>query len=73
MAKSPTKVKSVRGRGMMIGFVVEGSPKDYLHACADSGLLVLTAGKDVIRLLPPLTISYDEIDKGVEILASVLK
>ncbi|MBQ8248630.1 MAG: aspartate aminotransferase family protein [Clostridia bacterium] len=73
MAKSPTKVKSVRGRGMMIGFVVEGSTKDYLHACADSGLLVLTAGKDVIRLLPPLTISYDEIDKGVEILASVLK
>ena len=73
MAKSPTKFKSVRGRGMMIGFVVEGSTKDYLHACADSGLLVLTAGKDVIRLLPPLTISYDEIDKGVEILASVLK
>ena len=73
MAKSPSKVKSVRGRGMMIGFVVEGSPKDYLHACADAGLLVLTAGKDVIRLLPPLTISYEEIDKGAEILASVLK
>ncbi len=73
LEKSPSKVKAVRGRGMMIGFVVEGSPKDYLHVCADAGLLVLTAGKDVIRLLPPLTISYDEIDKGVEILTSVLK
>ncbi len=73
MEKAPTKVKSVRARGMMIGFVVEGNPKDYLHACADAGLLVLTAGVDVIRLLPPLTISYAEIDRGTEILASVLK
>lgn len=73
MEKAPSKIKSVRGRGMMIGFVVEGSPKDYLHECADAGLLVLTAGKDVVRLLPPLTISYDEIDKGAEILANVLK
>ncbi len=73
MAKSPSKIKAVRGRGMMIGFVVDGNPKDYLHACADAGLLVLTAGKDVIRLLPPLTISYEEIDKGAAILADVLK
>ncbi len=72
MATNPTKVKSVRGRGLMIGFAVEGNPKDYLHECADAGLLVLTAGSDVIRLLPPLSISYEEIDKGVEILAKVL-
>ncbi len=73
MATNPAKVKSVRGRGMMIGFAVEGNPKDILHTCADNGLLVLTAGKDVIRLLPPLTISYEEIDKGVAILADALK
>ncbi len=72
MANQPSKVKAVRGRGMMIGFAVEGSPKDYLHACADAGLLVLTAGKDVIRLLPPLTISDAEIEAGAAILANVL-
>ncbi len=72
MASNPAKVKAVRGRGLMIGFAVEGNPKDILHYCADNGLLVLTAGSDVIRLLPPLTISYDEIDKGVEILAKAL-
>ncbi|MBQ8508533.1 MAG: aspartate aminotransferase family protein [Clostridia bacterium] len=73
MDKKPSKVKSVRGRGLMLGFQVEGNPKDYLHDCADNGLLVLTAGKDVIRLLPPLTITKEEIDRGVEILANVLK
>ncbi len=73
MESKPSKVKEVRGRGLMIGFAVEGNPKDYLHDCADAGLLVLTAGKDVIRLLPPLTISYDEIDKGAAILADILK
>ncbi len=72
LESKPSKVKSVRGRGLMIGFVVEGNPKDILHTCADMGLLVLTAGKDVIRLLPPLTITYEEIDKGAEILASAL-
>ena len=72
MAQKPSKVKSVRGRGLMIGFAVEGNPKDYLHDCADAGLLVLTAGKDVIRLLPPLTISDEEIAAGAAILAKVL-
>ncbi len=70
---APSKVKAIRGKGMMIGLAVEGTPKDYLLAAADAGLLVLTAGKDVVRLLPPLTISYDEIDKGVKILAEILK
>ena len=69
----PSKVVGTRGKGLMIGVQVTGSPKDYLHYCADNGLLVLTAGKDIVRLLPPLTISYDEIDAGVKILADALK
>ncbi len=73
MESKPSKVKSVRGRGLMLGFVVEGNPKDVLHECADRGLLVLTAGKDVIRLLPPLTITEAEMDAGAAILADVLK
>lgn len=67
------KIKEVRGVGMMIGVAVTVSPKDVLHDAFDAGLLVLTAGKDVVRMLPPLTITYEEIDRGVEILASVLK
>ena len=66
------KIKEVRGVGMMTGIAVTVSPKDVLHDAFDNGLLVLTAGADVVRLLPPLTISYEEIDRGIEILAKVL-
>ena len=66
------KVKEVRGIGMMTGIAVTVSPKDVLHDAFDNGLLVLTAGSDVVRLLPPLMISYEEIDRGIEILAKVL-
>lgn len=66
------KVKEVRGVGMMTGIAVNVPPKDVLHAAFERGLLVLTAGEDVVRLLPPLTISYEEIDRGIEILAEVL-
>jgi len=38
----------------------------------EKGLMLLTAGKDVIRMLPPLNISYGEIDEGLEILRAVL-
>ena len=68
-----SKVKSIRGKGMMIGIQVDGNPKELLHDAADAGLLVLTAGKDVVRLLPPLTITNYELDRGLEILAKVLK
>lgn len=66
-------VVSVRHLGMMIGVQVKGSPKDVLKKAFDAGLLVLTAGKDVVRLLPPLNISMSEIDEGLTILLEVLK
>ena len=57
---------------MMIGVQVKNSPKDVLKKAFDAGLLVLTAGKDVVRLLPPLNISMGEIDEGLTILLDVL-
>ncbi len=65
-------IYDVRGVGMMTGIAIKSSPKDVLKQSFEEGLLVLTAGTDVIRLLPPLNISYDEIDKGILILESVL-
>ena len=66
-------VISVRHLGMMIGIQVKSSPKDVLKKAFDAGLLVLTAGKDVVRLLPPLNISMSELDEGLSILLEVLK
>ncbi len=65
-------VEFVRGKGMMIGFMVKNkTAKEVLLACAQQGLLVLTA-KTLVRLLPPLNISYEEIDKALEIIHNVL-
>ena len=66
-------VTKVKGMGLMIGIAVTVPPKTVLAKCIENGLLVLTAGKDTVRLLPPLTISKGEIDKGLEILHNVLK
>ena len=66
-------VKSVSGLGLMIGIELENkTASDVAHAALEQGLLVLTA-KTKVRLLPPLTISYDEIDQGLAILAGVIK
>jgi acetylornithine/N-succinyldiaminopimelate aminotransferase len=58
-------VKEVRGRGLMIGVVLTVPPDEVKHAAIDQGLLVLTAGEDVLRLLPPLVISDADIDAGL--------
>lgn len=71
--ESMQNVKSVRGLGLMIGIEVEkGDAKEIAAKCLENGLLVLTA-KTLLRLLPPLTITYDEIDRGLEILEATLK
>ena len=65
---------AVRGRGLMLGLPLIGAaPKAVAAACVQSGLLILTAGADALRMLPPLTISYDELDKGLAILKTVLE
>ncbi len=67
-----SSVREIRGKGLMIGIAVTGNPKEYAHRAVDGGLLVLTAGKDAVRLLPPLNITYDEIDRGLAVLIKAL-
>lgn len=67
-------VKSISGMGLMIGIELENGKeaKDIVKKALDKGLLLLTA-KEKVRLLPPLTISYEELDKGLKILEELLK
>lgn len=66
------EVVSVDGMGLMIGIQLKSKVAgDIVKAALDKGLLLLTA-KTKVRLLPPLTISYEEIDKGLEILIGLL-
>lgn len=66
-------VTGVRGKGLMVGIGVTCSHKAAVSACLSGGLLALTAGSDTIRLLPPLNISYEEINAGLQILKTVLE
>ena len=65
------KISTVRGLGMMIGIETSASLSKIVEAARQKGLIILTAGENVIRLLPPLTISRDEIQQGIAILKEV--
>ena len=66
-------VKAVSGLGMMIGILPEKQKAaDIAKQALANGLLVLTA-KDRVRLLPPLTIDDAALEKGMDILTSILK
>ena len=69
-----SKVKSVSGLGLMLGIETdsEKSASDIVKAALEDGLMALTA-KDKIRLLPPLSITYEEIDAGLEILIKAIE
>lgn len=69
--ENKSTVTQIRGLGMMIGIETNENLADIVEAARGAGLIVLTAGKNVIRLLPPLTLTKDEIDQGVTILAQV--
>lgn len=66
------QVKDVSGIGLMLGIAVEG--KEAAEVVKDAlagGLMILTA-KDKVRMLPPLTISYEELDEGLAVFKKAL-
>lgn len=66
-------VKNVRRMGLMIGIELEsGNAHDIAVKCVENGLLIITA-KDLLRMLPPLVITYEEIDEALKILETTLK
>ncbi len=68
-----SNVKRVTGMGMMIGIETEkDNAKEIAQKCVANGLLILTA-KNMLRLLPPLNITYEEIDKGLAILKNIME
>ncbi|MFK7895119.1 MAG: aspartate aminotransferase family protein [Myxococcota bacterium] len=68
----PGKVLEARGRGLLRGLALPGAPGPVIDACRERGVLVISAGGNVLRLAPPLTISAEEIDEGLAVLRTVL-
>ncbi|SFY10625.1 aspartate aminotransferase family protein [Ruminococcus sp. XPD3002] len=68
-----SEIESISGIGLMIGITLKTKKaSDVVKKALENGLLILTA-KEKVRLLPPLTIDMDEIDKGIEILKQILE
>ena len=72
-ADFPGQLTAVRGLGYLVGLQLTSDPAPYLAALRERGLLVPSAGGNVIRLLPPLTATPGELAQAVEILRTVLK
>jgi len=72
IAKSSSKIRSVRGRGLMWGVELSVPAAPVVGAARDRQLLVLSAGPNVLRLLPPLVIEDADLDRGLGVLAEVL-
>lgn len=66
------QVKNVRRMGLMVGIEIDGDAHDAALKCVENGLLIITA-KNLLRMLPPLVITQEEIDEAVKILEKTLK
>jgi acetylornithine aminotransferase/acetylornithine/N-succinyldiaminopimelate aminotransferase len=71
-AVSPV-VRAVRGKGLILGMDVAVPARGIVAACMERGLLVLTAGDNVVRFVPPLIVTEADVDRAVGIVEAALK
>ena len=73
LAMKHNVIREVRGLGLMIGIETRFDVYNILMECMERGVLVLDAGRNVVRFLPPLVIEKQQIDKVVDVLDAVLE
>jgi acetylornithine/succinyldiaminopimelate/putrescine aminotransferase len=71
LAALPSVVE-VRGKGLLLGARLERPAGEVVDACRERGLLVLSAGPDVLRLTPPLVIGEADVEEALAVIADVL-
>ena len=65
-------VKSITGKGLMLGIETEKDAGEVINICIENGVLPIKA-KNKVRLLPPLNITYHELEKAVEVIKNAVK
>lgn len=65
--KFPEVVKEVRGRGLILGLQLTRDPAELVKACRERGLLVITAGTNTVRFVPPLVIEEEVVEEGLRV------
>jgi len=75
--KYPDKIETVRGWGLIIGLVIkESSPltsRDVVQSAIEQGLLLVPAGVKVVRFVPPLIVTAEEIDRAIAVIDQALE
>jgi acetylornithine aminotransferase len=71
--KYPDLVKEVRGKGLILGVQLSQDPAPILSAARERGLLIITAGTNTLRFVPPLTITEEQIEEGMAILDEAMR
>ncbi|GAV20147.1 acetylornithine/N-succinyldiaminopimelate aminotransferase [Mariprofundus micogutta] len=66
-------IQDVRGQGLLVGAELSVEAAPFVIAARDEGLMVLLAGPNVLRFLPPLNVSEDEINEALALLASAME
>jgi len=72
VSKGNKSVVAVHGLGLMVGVRFAFEPKDVIKKCHEKGLLLIKAGNNTVRFMPPLVVTKEEIDKAVKIFGEVL-
>ncbi len=73
LAEKHHQIKDIRGAGLMIGVEIDGNGQELVNRCRENGLLINCANGNVLRFLPPLIITKNEIDTAVSVLDQALK
>ncbi|KAK2022002.1 acetylornithine and succinylornithine aminotransferase [Colletotrichum zoysiae] len=68
----PDLIREVRGRGLILGLQLTRDPAPIVKAARERGLLVITAGTNTLRFVPPLTITEQQIKQGLDILEEAI-
>ncbi len=72
LQKRKRLIRDVRGLGLMVGVELRVKAAPFLQALQERGILAINAGPTVLRFLPPLVITYDQLDRVVAVLDEVL-
>ena len=69
--KNPNIIKSIRGKGLLIGIQLYKDPNKFINKLMDRRLLTIRAAENVVRILPPLNVKKKEIDTSLKIISKV--
>ena len=72
LSKKYLSIKEVRGVGLLLGAEMDKDPKELVAKCKEEGLLLIGAGSNTIRFMPPLIVSKKDCDSALEIFEKCL-